>query len=90
MLRQQQLWRLADESLRRVGPSGRQGGPGQLLQNQHPAVWPEGPPLQHLQGGGQCPSGGLDSDWFMFGFPAVMVLWALAGRLYLQVGAVSG
>lgn len=61
VLWKQQLCRLAAQRLHPV--SGGRGPPGarQLLQDGGGALRPEGPPLQHLQGGGEQPS----SSWRM-------------------------
>lgn len=61
VLWEQQLGRLAAQRLHPV--SGGRGPPGarQLLQDSGDTLRPAAPPLQHLQGGGECPSsdGGL-------------------------------
>lgn len=53
VLRQQQLRRLGQERLDPL-PGGQQpSGARQLLQDPHRAVRPQGPPVQHIQGGGE-------------------------------------
>lgn len=59
VLWKQQLRRLAAQRLHPV--SGGRGPPSarQLLQNSGGTLWPKGPPLQHLQSGGEHPG----SNW---------------------------
>lgn len=61
VLRKQQLSRLAAQRLHPVARGRGPPGARQLLQDGGGTLRAAGPPLQHLQGGGECPS----SSWGM-------------------------